>query len=63
MPDIDGFVIVHGNGKLRKPRGKATSFFTRMAEAQRQAKAQGDTVVPATVHMERGPVFIREKLL
>jgi hypothetical protein len=59
MPGIDGYVIVTAEGRIKKPRAGAASFFTVLSRAQAQATRSGDSVVAVTVDLERQPVFIR----
>jgi hypothetical protein len=61
MSRIDGYVIITRDGRLKKPRHSAPSFFLSRAIAQNNARNEGDSVVPAHVDLSVEPVFIRSK--
>lgn len=61
MSRIDGFVIVTGDGKLKRPRGAPPRIYMTMGTATRAARKDGDSVVPMFVDLEVEPMFIRSK--
>lgn len=63
MTKVEMFVVVTGDGKLKKTRNNHLCTYETKGGALRAAKNPGDTVTTATVDLERLPLFINGQVV
>jgi hypothetical protein len=58
------YAVVSSEGKLRhrkRAQGAAPMIYDTLGAAQRQCRAEGDSVVELYLNLDREPLFIRSK--